>query len=120
MPRALPAAIAGRRVDLADKDVDHARLSWVAWPTPQTTGQPVPGRRARYFELLDVPRLLSPRQGWPVVIWAILIPVHEWQVSDRRYLSVTSMAMLTPSESTVLTGRPADRGVIDNTEASKA
>jgi Transposase, Mutator family len=51
----------------------------------------------------------------------VLIEAHdEWQVSERRYLSETSMAMLTPSEPTVLTTRPAQRGVIDTTQARTA
>jgi putative transposase len=51
----------------------------------------------------------------------VLIEAHdEWQVSDRRYLSETSMAMLTAPGPTVLTARPADRGVIDTTQARTA
>ena len=51
----------------------------------------------------------------------VLIEAHdEWQVSDRRYLSETSMAMLTPPEPTALTTRPADPGVIDTTQARTA
>ena len=51
----------------------------------------------------------------------VLIEAHdEWQVSDRRYLSETSMAMLTPPEATVLTARPADPEVIDTTQACTA
>jgi putative transposase len=51
----------------------------------------------------------------------VLIEAHdEWQVSDRRYLSETSMATLTPSEPTVLTTRPAHRGVIDTRQARTA
>ncbi len=38
----------------------------------------------------------------------VLIEAHdEWQVSDRRYLSETSMALLTPPVPTVLQPRPA-------------
>jgi putative transposase len=51
----------------------------------------------------------------------VLIEAHdEWQVSERRYLSETSMAMLTPSEPTVLTPRPNKTGVIDTTQACTA
>ena len=51
----------------------------------------------------------------------VLIEAHdEWQVSDRRYLSETSMAMLTPSEPTALTPRPDQTGVIDTTQARTA
>ena len=51
----------------------------------------------------------------------VLIEAHdEWQVSDRRYLSETSMALLTPTEPTALPTRPADRGVIDTTQALTA
>ena len=51
----------------------------------------------------------------------VLIEAHdEWQVSDRRYLSETSMAMLTPSEPTALPTRPDNRGVIDTTQARTA
>jgi len=36
----------------------------------------------------------------------VLIEAHdEWQVSDRRYLSEGSMALLTPAEPTVLEPR---------------
>jgi len=38
----------------------------------------------------------------------VLIEAHdEWQVSDRRYLSEASMALLTPPVPTVLQTRPA-------------
>jgi putative transposase len=51
----------------------------------------------------------------------VLIEAHdEWQVSDRRYLSETSMALLTPPEPTALPTRPADTGVIDTTHALTA
>ena len=51
----------------------------------------------------------------------VLIEAHdEWQVSERRYLSETSMALLTPPEPTALPTRPADRGVIDTTHALTA
>ena len=51
----------------------------------------------------------------------VLIEAYdEWQVSDRRYLSETSMALLTPPEPTTLPTRPADTGVIDNTQALTA
>src|SRR4051794_16699578 len=39
----------------------------------------------------------------------VLIEAHdEWQVSDRRYLSEASMALLTPPEPTALEPRPTD------------
>jgi putative transposase len=44
----------------------------------------------------------------------------EWQVSDRRYLSETFMALLTPPEPTALPTRPAHPEVIDTTQALKA
>lgn len=51
----------------------------------------------------------------------VLIEAHdEWQVSDRRYLSETSMALLTPPEPTALPTRPADKAVIDTTQALTA
>jgi putative transposase len=51
----------------------------------------------------------------------VLLEAHdEWQVSDRRYLSETSMALLTPPEPTTLPTRPADKGVIDTTQALTA
>ena len=51
----------------------------------------------------------------------VLIEAHdEWQVSDRRYLSETSMALLTPPEPTVLPTRPAHLEVIDTTQALTA
>jgi len=51
----------------------------------------------------------------------VLIEAHdEWQVSERRYLSETSMAMLTPSGPTALTPRPDQTGVIDTTQARTA
>jgi putative transposase len=45
----------------------------------------------------------------------VLIEAHdEWQVSDRRYLSEGSMALLNPPEPTALTTRPPDHSeVID-------
>jgi putative transposase len=51
----------------------------------------------------------------------VLIEAHdEWQVSDRRYLSETSMALLTPTEPTALPTRPANPEVIDTTQALTA
>jgi putative transposase len=51
----------------------------------------------------------------------VLIEAHdEWQVSDRRYLSETSMALLTPPEPTALPTRPAHPEVIDTTQALTA
>ena len=51
----------------------------------------------------------------------MLIEAHdEWQVSDRLYLSETSMAMLTPSEPTALPTRPDNPEVIDTTHALTA
>ena len=51
----------------------------------------------------------------------VLIESHdEWQVSERRYLSETSMAMLTPSEPTALTPRPDQTRVIDTAQARTA
>jgi hypothetical protein len=51
----------------------------------------------------------------------VLIEAHdEWQVSDRHYLSENSMALLTPPEPTALPTRPADRGVIETTQALTA
>jgi putative transposase len=51
----------------------------------------------------------------------VLIEAHdEWQVSDRRYLSETSMALLTPPEPTALPTRPSDKAVIDTTQALTA
>jgi len=44
----------------------------------------------------------------------VLIEAHdEWQVSDRRYLSETSMALLTPPEPTALPTGHAETEVID-------
>ena len=45
---------------------------------------------------------------------------HEWQVSDRRYLSETSRALLTPPEPTALPTRPGPPGGIDTTQALTA
>jgi putative transposase len=51
----------------------------------------------------------------------VLIEAHdEWQVSERRYLSETSMALLTPAEPTALPIRPTDPEVIDTTQALTA
>ena len=51
----------------------------------------------------------------------VLIEAHdEWQVSDRRYLSETSMALLTPPEPTALPTRPTHPEVIDTTQALTA
>ena len=50
----------------------------------------------------------------------VLIETHDDKVSERRYLSETSMAMLTPSEPTALPTRPADPEVIDTTLALTA
>ena len=51
----------------------------------------------------------------------VLIEAHdEWQVSDRRYLSETSMALLTPTEPTALPTRLANPEVIDTTQALTA
>jgi putative transposase len=51
----------------------------------------------------------------------VLIEAHdEWQVGERRYLSETSMAMLTPSEPTALTPRPDQTRVIDTAQARTA
>lgn len=51
----------------------------------------------------------------------VLIEAHdEWQVSERRYLSETSMARITPSEPTALTPRPGQTGVIDTAQARTA
>jgi putative transposase len=51
----------------------------------------------------------------------VLIEAHdEWQVSDRRYLSETSMTLLTPPEPTALPTRPAHPEVIDTTQALTA
>ena len=51
----------------------------------------------------------------------VLIETHDgWQVSDRRHVSETSMALLTPPEPTALPTRPAYKGVIDTTHALTA
>jgi len=50
----------------------------------------------------------------------VLIEAHdEWQVSDRRYLSEASMALLAPPEPTALAPRPAEE-VIDTIAAKTA
>ena len=52
----------------------------------------------------------------------MLIEAHdEWQVSDRRYLSEASMALLTPPEPTALQPRQTDTSeVIDQPELQTA
>ena len=52
----------------------------------------------------------------------VLIEAHdEWQVSDRRYLSEVSMALLTPTEPTALQPRQTDASeVIDQPELQTA
>ena len=52
----------------------------------------------------------------------VLIEAHdEWQVSDRRYLSEASMALLTPPAPTALPARTTDPGeVIDQAAAQTA
>jgi transposase-like protein len=51
----------------------------------------------------------------------VLIETHdEWQVSDRRYLSETSMALLTHQSQPPCQRDPPTRGVIDTTHALTA
>ena len=51
----------------------------------------------------------------------VRIEAHdEWQVSGPRYLSETSMALLTPPGPTALPTRPAHPEVIDTTQALTA
>jgi putative transposase len=86
------------------------------WPLPgrASAGREVK-RRADVVGIFPNPAALHRLSA------CVLIEAHdEWQVSDRRYLSGTSIALLTPPEPTALPTRPAHPEVIDTTQALTA
>jgi len=84
-------------------------VGWIGRHTPPGAGVEAPKRIKPRSAALH--RLLS----------CVRIEAHDkWQVSGPRYLSETSMALLTPPGPTALPTRPAHPEVIDTTQALTA